>query len=386
MNANITKLISSAAVVLAMGSSVYAQNPNQNQNKQVCPCPPYEMGTGLTNCEKFPAAYNAPARTEVKCSWDVFATASFIYWYEDQEGMDVGYNTAQVTTAAPLPASGGQFAFPHFQYKPGFKVGLGYNCDFDNWVACAEYTWLHGRSTNTMTPAADARGTGVFALSNWFDHRDAIDTPGVLTATSVSTNWRLNLDMVDASLSRPFYQGRKLTVTPFAGLRALWVRQNYRISAVVPNSLPVAGGTLVSHNNSHSWAVGPRAGMQGHWLLGWGFRVEGDMGASALFTRYKVQHRESSFDSTVAADSGPSYQYHRYNTVRPMTEMGMGIGWGSYLDCQNYHIDIAANYDFNVLWGQNVMRRLVDDYSNGSGSEPADLHYQGLTLTARFDF
>ena len=31
--------------------------------------------------------YNAPARIEVRGTWDVYATASFIYWQASQENM-----------------------------------------------------------------------------------------------------------------------------------------------------------------------------------------------------------------------------------------------------------------------------------------------------------
>ena len=68
-----------------------------------------------------------------------------------------------------------------------------------------------------------------------------------------------------------------------------------------------------------------------------------------------------------------------------MADMSIGLGWGSYFACQDYHFDLLAPYDFNVMWGQNMMRQLVSSYSYTVGA-PGDLQIQGLTVTARFDF
>jgi hypothetical protein len=69
-----------------------------------------------------------------------------------------------------------------------------------------------------------------------------------------------------------------------------------------------------------------------------------------------------------------------------MAGMGLGLCWGSHFDCQNYHFDLLATYDFNVLWGQNMIRCAANQGQSYAGLQPADLHLQGLTVTARFDF
>jgi hypothetical protein len=359
MNVTLTKLISSAAAVLAVGSTSYAQQKSCAPTPAPC-C--FEQGYEICN-DKFPAAYNAAARIDVQCSWDLFATASFLYWYADQEAMDLA-----------LPIQGtvnGQVLIQDFDFKPGFKVGLGVNFDHDNWVGFVEYTWFHQTNKTGLTEApADTSW-----LPSWFQSRSSISNP------TVGSQWRLNMDIVDATLSRPFYQGRKLTVLPFGGLRGAWIRQNMKVEALQPAGVEIEAATFLSKNHSHSWAVGPRAGFQAHWMLGWGFRIEGDAAASLLFTRYtKVTHNETEDDvSNVYAS------FHDYNTVRPMADMGIGFGWGSYFDRQNYHFDLVATYDFNVMWGQNMMRELAMQ-TNGIAFEAADLHLQGLTATARFDF
>jgi len=358
MNVNFTKLISSAAAVLAVGSSAYAQQ------KAAAPMPAssccFEQGYELCN-DKFPAAYNAAARVDVQCSWDFFVTGSFIYWHVDQDAMDLAYPYAGGVAV-------GTVLDQKFDYKPGFKVGLGVNFDHDNWVGFVEYTWFHQKTDLGTTVAPDG---DTWHTTSWFDARTNV--------TAISSKWKTNLDILDATLSRPYYQGRKLTILPFAGLRGAWIRQNLKIDATTDAT------DYYSKNHSHSWAVGALAGVQAHWLLGWGFRFEGDVSGSVLYTRYtKVSTNEY---NTVGTSFG-NLNLHGYNTVRPMAGLTAGFGWGSYFDRQNYHFDLLATYDFNVLWSQNMMRHAANLANSASGiaAQPADLHLQGVTVTARFDF
>ncbi len=383
MNTSLTNLITTTATVLAMTSSAFAAQPSKpvQLNDNGCPCTPFEQGTRLTSCESFPPAYNIPARIEVRCSWDVFLTGSFIYWFANEEGLDLGYNTATTGGVTILPANNGLKVAQGGDWLPGFKVGIGANFDIDKWVGYAEYTWLHGSTTNSMNAGTDTRGTPVIVLGTWYNQKTA--DPLDHTASNLSSKWKIKLDMLDVLLSRPFYEGRNLTINPFFGARAMWIRQNLRLSATTTNA---PANPVISHNQSRSWALGPRAGMQSHWLVGLGFRLEGDAGAALLFQRYtKVAHRSDALNAT-ADGAAESLHYTNYGALRPVMDMGLGIGWGSYLDCQNFYLDIAANYDFIYMWGQNVIRHLADDYNYGVDGACSDLFFQGLTLTVRFDF
>jgi hypothetical protein len=379
MNTNLNKIISSAAVVLAMVSTASAQSSRPQQKTQGgCPCPPFEQSMPLTNCESFQPAYNAPARVDVKCSWDVFLTASFLYWDMNQEGMEIGYNTtASADYNTVYAPSNGIMASQPGAYKPGFKIGLGADFGLDSWVGYLEYTWMHGTKSASWTPAAQGPGAAsVIRLADWLKN----DGYTPLAIKNLSSRWKVKLDLLDATLSRPYYQGTNLTVTPYTGVRAAWIRQNFTLTAAEFYMAPIFQLHKVSANRSTSWGVGPRAGIQGHWQLGWGFRLEGDVGANLLYTRYtQVYHGENLTPSA-------SLAYRNYGQLRPMADMGLGIGWGSYFDCQNYYLDFSANYDFIYMWAQNMMRKLADSYNSGTSAQANDLSFNGLTLTGRFDF
>lgn len=113
--------------------------------------------------------------------------------------------------------------------------------------------------------------------------------------------------------------------------------------------------------------------------------MEGDGGIGILFTQYTTLFHEEDAAEAGAVPSVFSISYPNYNCVRPMANLGLGLGWGRYLKCGRYHFDLAADYDFNVFWDQNMMRTVADDFTFGIPSTN-DLFLHGLTLTARFDF
>jgi hypothetical protein len=345
------------------------------------PCPPvcFERGYPNDNC-CFPSAYNEPANFELgPCPWDFWFDASFTYWDAYEEGLDLAENSTHIAGVTEAPIDGG-FLFQNNQYKPGFKVGLGMDIGHDDWSGYAEYTWFRSRtSTSSAAPEDPRGGTPVWILSNWFNYRANITE---LSAAAISSKWRLNMDLVDVGVTRPYYQGTHLIVAPFGGMRGQWVRQKLNVSTT-----PVAGTTgidAVSRNKSNSWAVGPSAGCLAKWHLGWGVRFEGDVSAALLYTRYtKVSNSQT---PSFTGESEVASSFHNYNTLRAYNEMNLGLGWGSYFDCRNYHLDLLLTYDFQVFWNQNIMRQLVDTMGSGTGHSPSNLYLQGLTVKAQFDF
>ena len=142
---------------------------------------------------------------------------------------------------------------------------------------------------------------------------------------------------------------------------------------------------LVSYNSSHAWGIGPRFGSEMHCKLPMCFRIEGLVGGSLLYENFtSVKHKEGKAATFVTL---PSFEVNMgtYNCVRPVAEMALGFGWGKTF-CQKYDIDLAATYDFSCFWGQNMMRSMLDEVTDGVASGNNDLYFQGLTVTAAFKF
>jgi hypothetical protein len=365
------------ALALISMTGVCAYMPVMPARNQQNPCACLEQGLGLPKQKKcYPAAYSAPASISVSCGWDVNVFASFLYWHVEQDDMDAVYVTPGYEGDPGIPTTHGALAGPDFGYQPGFKLGIGFDTSYDDWTGWIEYMWLHQKVSDSVAPPHTIAGSaGSWRENDWFFDFGDSGSPGA----AVDTSWKMNLDRLDAMFSRPYYQGTQLTMSPYAGLRALFIRQRYDIH------LLAVDGPVYSINQSHSWAIGPVAGTLGHWLLGKGFRFEGLAAASLLYTQYtKISSKVYGNDDTIL--TAPLYgAVNDVNKLRAIGELGLGMGWGSYLFSQQYFIDFSARYDFMYLWRQNVMRGLVSNFL-GYADDIGDLTLHGLTLTGSFDF
>ena len=366
-------LCSAAAVLAATGAFAQMSRGNQSGHNQAAqnPCACMEQGMGLPTEKKcFPAAYNAPASIAVSCGWDFDISASFLYWYVSEEGLDAGYVGPVLAPSAS--ATSGAVAYQDFSYKPGFQVAVGYNTGYDDWTASLEYTWMHQSVSTTDT--APALTSGVADV--WTGNDCFIPATDSEAASSLSTGWKMHMDMLDLFFSRPYYQGTQLTVSPYGGIRALWIRQAFNVTLN-----DVAANNPNAKAKSNSWAIGAATGADIHWMLGMGFRFEGNATGALLYTQYTTIGWKQSRTDT----SGATASTTDYSAVRPMAQLGLGVGYGSYMFCQKYYIDFSARYDFNYLWNQNVMRPFASELA-GFEDDRGDLSMHGLTLNARFDF
>lgn len=349
------------------------------------PCPPVCFEGGYPNEQCcFPPAYNQAANYDLgPCPWDFWLDVSFTYWQAQEEGLDLAVNS--VFNATPLLPTDGRFIFQDNKYKPGFKIGLGMDLEHDDWSGFVEYTWFRSRTNTRATAPADPRtGTPILSMQPWL----IAGTDGqIANVNSFSSTWHLNMDLLDVCMTRPFYQGTHLIMAPFGGMRGQWIRQKLHVTGDNFTQSSPTLSSATSSNKSNSWAVGPRAGCLAKWHLGWGFRFEGDVAGSILYTRYTKVSLDQSL--ALVSDIGlpnNGAQFRNYNCLRAVNEMNLGLGWGSYFGCRNYHFDLLLTYDFQVFWNQNMMRQLADAYSNQAGHGPSNLYLQGLTVKTQFDF
>lgn len=339
--------------------------------------------------------YNAPARIDVRGSWDVFATASFIYWQLSQDNMEVAFadslsNIAYITDNQVK----GNLVSMDFDYKPGFKVGLGVNFDHDDWDAFAEYTRIHTSNSNSTNGTA-LPGGGVGPVFPTAGHPYVVPTNAYNTANE---NWHSNLDFVDLDLGRVYYVGSQLTFRPFFGARGAFITQNTHYHYVNTDFTNDTGtfveipGVMDIYKRVHSWAIGPRAGVNTNWVVGQGIRFFGNANADVLYTKYKIQDKTTFVaTSTVGTVTAGSNQFiisreHSIN-LRTHLDLELGLGWGSYFDNNNWHIDLSAAYGFQVFFDQNMFANFLDTNMPGHMIAPnGNLYAQGLTATVRFDF
>lgn len=317
----------------------------------------FEQGHELRQCQ-MASAYNAPARIDVRGSWDIYCTGAYTYWQPYEENLGLCAEIRPPSSSVVKQS----IADVDFQYKSGLQAGLGFFFNTDNWDLFGKYTWHSGdHCAHGRVPA------GGKLLPLWgspsFQSVDLSSARGL---------WHLELNVGELQLGRSYYVGTKLTFHPFIAVRSDWIHQSY--TATYFGQTPEAGLTCTSA--AHSWGIGPEAGIETKWLLGWGFRIEGSASFDTLYTRYRLHTHELN-----------KLQREHRTYLRPHSDLELGLGWGDYFCNHNYHFDLLASYGFQTFWNQNMFQTHV--LADAAGKEPlpnGDLFMHGLTGQIRFDF
>ncbi len=384
------------AVSLLVTVSIFAQ-PN---NAKCRPPKSFEQGHELSQAQLM-AGYNAPANIEVHDSWDLYVTASYIFWQAQQENIEIGLisqnNPEGIAGSVDTPFATNykndiSVTNPNFTYRPGFKFGIGGNLGWDGWDGFAEYTWFHGSVGSGVPPLnsksanpSEPIGQYLYPIQGEFENADFFQ--------NADQSWGLKMDFFDISLGRSYYSGTKITMRPFFGARAAWIRQGlnttYTGSTTYQSTFGFFQGEF--HDSSVSWGLGPRAGFASNWLLGYGVRLIGNGSADVLYTRYETQKNDQIFSLNSGVLSPITENASTSQTVdylRTHADLEMGFGWGSYFDNDNWHVDLTATYGFQIFWDQNMFRNFENPNSSpGKSFAPnGNLYVHGLTLNGRLDF
>lgn len=347
------------------------------------PCPPTQLCPSPAPspcCPPWPvpvlnAAYNYPARTMTRCPYDVFFDASFLYWQASQENMELGV----LNSTAGVLSSGidAKVLNMDFGFQPAFKVGLGGNFDYDGWDLHSEYTWFY--TTQDTSYSVDA-GEQIFPAFGTANSTGG----GNDNFSEAESKWKLQMNIVEADLGRWQYVGTKFTVRPNMGVRAAFITQKNTLSyndAITTNT----GDNQNIELNTNSWGVGPKLGIDSNWVVGCGFRIFGNAEADILYTRYtKLNQTETHL---LTAVKPYTLTQSSLGYLRTHLDIEMGLGWGTYLDCNNFYLDFTAGYGFQVFFDQNMFRFAPNGTAIGKAVNPmGNLYIQGLTLSARLDF
>jgi len=143
---------------------------------------------------------------------------------------------------------------------------------------------------------------------------------------------------------------------------------------------------LTVKNKSNSWAIGPKFALDSNWVIGSGFRLFGNAEADVLYTRYTKLSSDLKNTSVTFVPEVFTKQ-SSVGTLRTHIDLVTGLGWGTYIDCNNWYLDFSAGYEFQVFFDQNAFRFFSDNVMHGKSFAPnGNLYLQGRTRTARLDF
>ncbi len=317
--------------------------------------------------------YNSPGRINVKGPLDIFFTGDFLYWQASQQGLTFARTSNDLVAINPL--IDGRYMQPKYQYRPGLKLSAGMFLKHDDWSIFGEWTHIIGEgSKHTNAP-----GGGVLFPTRVKTALLAGTVP--VTASYAKATCKINYNIGDLMLGRPYYVGKSLVFSPNFGFRCSWITEHFNIHYDSVTIGDTDHGTFRLYNVFRSWGLGLRGGLDAKWLLNfYNTFIFGNGDFSLLFTH--THGRSSEANASYANAIGRQNQDvfnakdKDNNTVNPNADLTAGFGWESYLRGNNLHIALTAAYEY-THWFRHL--DLFDEY-DGS------LSLHGMTLKLRLDF
>jgi hypothetical protein len=321
----------------------------------------------------FRDGYNAPggiATTYIKGNY--FVDVSFIYWQARQKGMDFGY---------AIPANPniktGENIYSHFNFHPGFKVGLGLDIQYDGWATFATYTRLRTHESISSQAPSWAIGIEPTWLADTYNN-GTNSGPQINQVMGAKDSWKFAYDMIDFGFNRPSYLARTFLFNPFAGFRVGLVTQHLQMNYSLTNI-----GVVTSRLNQMTHYLGPRFGAGGKFFVGYGLRFEGNTAVAFPFQVVRVKMKRDNFSNPTVLDTNVG---DRIRFFAPNIDMSMGLGWGSYFHQKKWFLDLSLTYEMLFYWSQNWMRHVKDAVDQRIASEAGDLQLHGFTGTVTLNF
>ncbi len=322
------------------------------------------LATPKKNTPPMVEGYNAPARIDVRSSWNIFFRGGAIYQIAKERGLDFVISDATTNSSSVY----GKKLEPEYKFKLGFNGAFGFFSDFDNWDCVAEYTRYHPHTSTSV----QALSTGALIM-RWFP-----SSPRAIAARSA---WSLKWDQVDTEMGRAFFVGKEVLLRPFFGPRLIWGRQGYNVYA---NISSLGGREKSSKNRSKYRSIGPRLGLCSTWRLVKWLSLEGKIASSIIYERNQVH---SEIEDTTSIASVKSFDVKTiYRELKPQLDMRMGLHCGTYFSHYRWHLKLLLDYTFQVFWEENKLRALVDELISQTGSSPGTLTMHGGNVSLQFSF
>lgn len=288
----------------------------------------------------------------------------------------VSSSPSQQTSATTDAKTHDEIKNIYWQWRPGFRVTLGYFNAPKYWEVMGQYTWFedHGHKTvNSPNPSQNYLKVGCFLpVSDGFS---SASNP----VQKIHAKADLYYNDFSALVSRNFYPNPHLRLRVLGGLTSMWAHQRTELE----NTFTNLSNTLDSRFHSKYWGIGFKMGAVADWYWGKDFYLTGKVFWSIVTGRWNTDTKTTSSSGQlyqqVSDDAykttqnfqfifGPSYQ-KSYEKMRWELFVGYELNaWLDALTAYNYQAQNAAQswvypqkfFEDLVLTGVNV--RLTFDF------------------------
>jgi hypothetical protein len=318
---------------------------------------------------------------KVQGNENIWVRADLLYWKAHEKSLVLTNKTSPVFTTDNYTKT--KVLHPHFEWDPGFRLGLGYYSPCSDWFVT--FNWIHyqthvhqKRTTNSNDLTNVNNQQGMFPI--WSLSNDIIAGDYVSNAF---LRGKIYLDFYDFDFGRGFVCLNSLQLKPYVGIRGANVCQRAHVKysggifvlEILEGGVSLNGTDHMNMKNDF-WGVGPRAGIAPRYYLGGGFSLYGDAAISGLWGRFHVRQKETYLQSVRFS--------HRKNrtSYREIIDLALGLSWKACTCDQRYALYFQLGWEYHILFRQLELRRDAFHLVRGN----RNLEVQGITACAGCEF
>lgn len=309
-----------------------------------------------------------------------------LWWQAQTSGFSYALNEQNpLFTTADAGQSDGTLVRVPPGYDPGFRVGLGWNIDYDRWVLSGSWVWFtnHVKTVNVRSDLVD----GSISAQGFYPQWPVASGTAYGPYRRVRGSYRILYNAIDLGFGRPFYMTRSLALNFTLGARGAWIRQKFFDEFTQPLQTGALPQKQSFDGKNNWWGVGPLTGLQSNWEMGKGFSFLGRAAGSLLYGKTITW-----FTTQFVASSSETFTPDRcfldsIRMVVPNLQFFLGLGYKACYRCDSVYLEIDTGWEVNYYWSQFNFPVALRGYTAPLptiGSQAVAM--EGLTLSFRVDF
>ncbi|MBN2479361.1 MAG: hypothetical protein JXA94_03955 [Parachlamydiales bacterium] len=263
-----------------------------------------------------------------KCEKVTFINGEFLYWKANQGNLEYAFQYDQDVPVAGYTYGTGKFKESDYDWKPGFRLALGWFNAPHYWQVYGQFTWMRitGSNSSERTSLANQPLVGTFAQN------------GVLSEElkEARSDLKLNHELGDFLVSRVFIPSPHFRLRLFGGFTGGRIKQRWNVDYISVNS-----NVEKIFNRFSFVGVGYRLGIDLDWFFGKDFYLSGKASVAQLVGKYKNLAKIDNIST------GTIFENSRYNQWRAAYNVQFYLGPSYQRAYCSSRFELFAGYEIN---------------------------------------
>jgi len=284
--------------------------------------------------------------------------AEFLWWYAKENNLayTLEVDASLAATEMGLSYSPDEYEYLGTKFRPGLRIGSGWNSACDGWDGLATWTY-------TRNQKKDSTNTDFFFISDELPEFTALINPWTnpgftfdgtpLIFDKMSAKWHLQFNQVDLEFGRKYWLSSAFTLRPYAGARAGWITTKFRVKALRDFTLdPDTDPELITFKDTFSTktlGAGIIGGFQPNWYICNTFVFFANFQCALLWQRFNGSKKERYQAPELEEPINYSNSFRSvFYTMQTVWDLAAGFRWENTWCCDRFRTSL------DVSWEQHI--------------------------------